>query len=550
MCQAQVTQVDIPYEDIYLQNDGVFKKHEEGDYKIADYMAIKKIYLNIDTSDIVAEIAYYALRRPMLITIPRTDYMNVLKLINYAGKGLDIMKDNVEDIVRHFRNQEEIAPIEHQHSKIGFGYYEDKEVYKLYNSIGIESIYCGQYDLKPKGSKDVYYQMLYDHVIGHAPLELILITALSATIIGYIGEDLSLDTLIMHLKGNSTTGKTTAIRLGISAFGYADTKHNGLVGTYNATANALIKQLTGIRGVPFAFDELSMTQTKDLTNLIYTIANGTDKARLSPSAELKERGNWHTAVFSTGEKSLLASAKQNAGVQNRVIELEDIVYTKDADNAIVISNVIQNNYGHLAYDFVEYLLGKGKDYFIKQHQNCYQGMLKIFKQSRIVDSFTERRAKNFAVIFLTGKQLEKVIGKSFDWQGIINILIETEKKALLKRNFDKVAIDYIKQFVNIHISKFIIFGKQEKNSGSYWGKIKKIPGGIELEMLPIKFKEMLKQGGFEDETVVLKELKRNGLLNCEKDRYTRKRRTPTGIITEVYVIKILTSTKGNVKTGK
>lgn len=69
-------------------------------------------------------------------------------------------------------------------------------------------------------------------------------------------------------------------------------------------------------------------------------------------------------------------------------------------------------------------------------------------------------------------------------------------------------------------------------------------------MLPIKFKEMLKQGGFEDESVVLKELKRNGLLNCEKDRYTRKRRTPTGISTEVYVINILTSTKENVEKGK
>ncbi len=538
MTQENIMQVDTPFEDIYLLKDGVYVKSSDGDYKIADYMSIKKLYMNIDTNDIVAEIEYDALRKKRKILIPRTDYMNSLKLINYAGKGLDIMKDSVENIVRHFRNQEEIAPINYQHSKIGFGQYDDKEIYKLYHSLGVESTYCGQYDLEPKGSKEVYFNMLNEQVIGHAPLELILIMALSAVIVGYIGEERSLYTLIAHIKANSTTGKTTAIRLGISAFGYADTKHNGLVGTYNATSNALIKQLTGIRGVPFAFDELSMSQTKDLTNIIYTIANGTDKARLNSNSELKERGNWHTTVFSTGEMSLINSAKQNAGIQIRVIEFDDIVFTRDAKNAEAISNVIQQHYGHLAYDFVEHVFNIGKEKLLKKYDHYYERVVKIFKDNRIVDNYVERRAKSFAVIILTGKQLEKVLGKEFDWQGIMNLIIETEKKSLLKRNFDRVAIDYIKQFVNINYSKFIIQGKQQKSGSSYWGKISKTTEGIEVEMLPLKFKEMIHQGGFEDETIVLKELKKSGLLNCEKDRYTRKRRTLTGITTDVYVIKI------------
>lgn len=538
MKKENTKQANIPYESIYRLDDGIYMKESDDTYKIADYISIKKTNMNIDTNEIVAEIEYDAFRKRRTILIPRTDYMNSQKLIQYAGKGLDIMKDNVDNIVRHFRNEEELAPVNYQHDKIGFGYFEGKEVYKLYHSIGVSSTYCGPYDLKPKGSKEEYLNMLNEQVIGHAPLELILIMALSAVIIGYIGEERSLYTLIVHIKANSSTGKTTAIRLGISAFGYADTKHNGLVGTYNGTSNALIKQLTGIKGVPFAFDELSMSQEKDLTNMIYTIANGTDKARLNSNADLKERENWHTTAFSTGEKSLINSAKKNVGIQIRVIEFEDVVFTKDAENAEAISKVIQQNYGHLAYDFVESIFNIGKEKLLKKYDQFCKYMVEIFKGYDIEDSYTERRAKYFAVILLTGKQLEKVLNTKFHWKEIQKLIVEIERKSLLKRNFHITAIEYIKQFVSINYSKFLIEGKPQKVGSSYWGRISIKNEGVEVEMLPLKFKEMIQQGGFEDETVVLKELKQNGLLNCEKDRYTRKRKTLTGITTEMYVIKL------------
>ena len=62
---------------------------------------------------------------------------------------------------------------------------------------------------------------------------------------------------------------------------------------------------------------------------------------------------------------------------------------------------------------------------------------------------------------------------------------------------------------------------------------------MEVQMLPNKFEMMLKEQGFEDAQVVLKELKQGGYLNCEKDRYTRYRKTEAGFKAEVYVIKIL-----------
>ena len=60
---------------------------------------------------------------------------------------------------------------------------------------------------------------------------------------------------------------------------------------------------------------------------------------------------------------------------------------------------------------------------------------------------------------------------------------------------------------------------------------------MELEMTQSKFELMLKDGGFEDKNVVLRELKSKGILDCDRDRFTRKRMTDAGKI-PVIVIKL------------
>ena len=70
-------------------------------------------------------------------------------------------------------------------------------------------------------------------------------------------------------------------------------------------------------------------------------------------------------------------------------------------------------------------------------------------------------------------------------------------------------------------------------------------GHLEVEVLPNKFKMIVEEGGFEDDKVVLKELKKSGYLECEKDRYTRKRETQAGIKIPLIVVKISTGNKNN-----
>src|SRR5699024_7061508 len=215
------------------------------------------------------------------MVIPRDEYLNNKNLLKYQRFGMDIMNDTSYTIVNHLRNEEEIAPKMFTHTNIGFSTYNENTIYKLNSSIGIDSLYCGNLEIQPKGSRDIWISMFKDEVLGNSYLEFITVCSLSSVLIGYIGEELALDNIIVHIFGNSSTGKSTAIKLAISLFGYPDVKKNGLFSTFNATENALIRKLAGLKGVPFAFDELSMGNLTDTSSLIYKLANGTDKSRLN-----------------------------------------------------------------------------------------------------------------------------------------------------------------------------------------------------------------------------------------------------------------------------
>ena len=246
--------------------------------------------------------------------------------------GIDVIKGNVKHVVECIRECEESITKKYIHSKLGFMDYKGKTIYKLHEAIGLNSTYVGTCEIEPKGSYDKYLEMINNHILGNPELEFALSSGLSSILLGYIGEDLGLESNIIHLVGNSTTGKSTALKLAISSFGYPDIKKNGLYGTYNGTNNALIKKLCGLKGIPYALDEISMSDNNNFTKFIYSLANGADKERLNKDSELMEKESWLTTILSNGEKSITRSSNNNAGLQVRVIEAENFTWTKSPEH--------------------------------------------------------------------------------------------------------------------------------------------------------------------------------------------------------------------------
>ena len=522
--------------EFITEKDGVYLKQNDEKQKISKYIDIKEIQHNIDELTFKAILEYQSISGVSNHSMNRQDYLNRNNLITFQNIGIDVTHENVKYLVEYLRQKEDSAIVKNTHSKLGFCKHNNIEIYKLYKAIGIESEYVGNYDIEPKGSKEEYINMLQNEVIGRCELEFAVISGLSAILLAYIGEELGLDTLIIHLLGNSTTGKSTALKLAISCFGYPDVKRNGLYSTYNGTNNALLKKLTGLKGVPHALDEISMSNTTNFTNFVYAVANGADKDRLNKDSQLKEKETWLTTILSNGEKSLLGSSNKNAGVQVRVIEAGNFVWTKNAENSENINESILKNYGHIGIDFAEYVMNVEKHKLIKEFSDVRNELQQVLEEKSLVDNMTSRRCNKYAILLHTAYLFQDMQKFELDIEGIINMIVEIEEESIKNRNFNESVIDYIKQYVSKYRNKF-----QESSNNSSKDTIGKIIDKkeyIEIQMDKISFEEMINQGGYEDKNVVLKELKKSGFLNCEQDRFTRCRKNAFGYKEEVYVIQI------------
>lgn len=557
------------FDDIYPLEDGNYYDHpDHGSIKFSQPICVLEKTRDLDTDEMSLKLQFDSFGKNKYIIAKRDECLDINYLMSIQKMGLDIHPFNKNLVLKHILNEERLAETINSHSKIGFGEYEGDTIYKLHGCTGIDSIYTGKFDVEPKGSKEEWLQMFEEEVQGNSCLELTTSMSLSSIVIGFIGEKYSLETLIVHIYGNSSTGKTTALRLGISMFGSPKISNNSLFSTYNMTENAMSNRLGGTKGLTFAFDEISTSNINNFTKTIYTLASGIDKARLNKNSELREQGTWLGTIFSNGEKSLLNSANKNAGLQIRVVELEQDSWTSNSENAERINEVISNNYGHIAIEFAELLIKLGKEYVCEIYESDIQKLKKVMEKQNVVDEFSNRRANKLATILTTSRLFQKYLDEKteanikLNINGMIKILIESERESIKSRNLDKSAYEHIRQYVINNKHKFETnFSDNRKkhytNSSEYseqprWeiiGKLTKKKDYIELEMTPNKFEVMLKEGGFEDKKVVLKELKKKGILDCDKDRYTRKRLGFGSISTSMIVVKLARSTK-NVKTGK
>jgi len=520
-------------------DQGIYKYCKGGNQqRIANPMYIRNYYYNIDTKLYKAELSFSAFGETRSILVDRTAYLQRNNLLNLQGIGLDVTHSNVAMLVDYFREEEDrkSTNIENIHSTLGFGIYNNKRIYKLYQAIGIQSKYDGLYDLKPKGSYEAYRKMIKEEVLGNHALEFILSASMSAVLIGYLGETLDLETMILHLVGNSTTGKSSAMKLAISGYSNPSSHDNSLFNNYNGTSNALLKRLSGLSGVPFALDELSISDSINHTAFIYSLATGLDKDRLTKDSTLMAKSSWRTLVFSNGEKSLVSSASNAAGVKTRVIEVLNETWTTSSENAESIQETILQNYGHLGPMFAQHVMNYDEQSLHIRYNSVRNSLLETMNNNLISDTLTPRRCNKYAIILLGAELLQEVLNMEFQTEKITELLIKIERESIKLRNFKESVLSFIKDFVSIHFNQF----NNTNNFNGSLGKIIRKNDCTEIQMNRTAFQNMLKEGNYEDINIVLKELKRGGHISSEKDRYTRSRKNDFGILEDVYVVVLKT----------
>jgi len=202
---------------------------------------------------------------------------------------------------------------------------------------------------------------------GNSRLMLAICGALAAPLAHLAGQESG----GFNFVGQSSTGKTTALVVGGSAWGKG-TSSGGYVQNWRATANGLEGMAELHNDALLCLDEIGQASGRTISEAAYLLANGMGKARAMNDGSAKAVKSWRCLVLSTGEKGLAdkiaeEGGKVQAGQAVRLIDvpadagkglgLFENLHSHESPSAFAdcIKKAAAQNYGHAARAFITHL---------------------------------------------------------------------------------------------------------------------------------------------------------------------------------------------------
>lgn len=189
---------------------------------------------------------------------------------------------------------------------------------------------------------------------GMEPLAFALLCGFAAPLMKFTG----FDGAMISMVGSSGIGKTLLLRYIQSIYG----SHSELMMLREDTKNALISRLGVYGNLPLTVDEVTNIDGQELSDLVYRVTQGRDKARLTKnSEERKVLNHWNTiAIVSTNASLIdkLSETKHDSTPElNRVFEYP--VAAVPGFEGEVTSDLywaITKNYGWAGERFINHLV--------------------------------------------------------------------------------------------------------------------------------------------------------------------------------------------------
>lgn len=175
----------------------------------------------------------------------------------------------------------------------------------------------------------------------------------------------------IHLIGNSSTGKSTAIDAACSVWGGDTYKRS-----WRATSNGLEGAAAMFNDGLLALDEISECDPKEVGAIVYALGNGQGKQRAGRTGNARRVTKWRTFILSSGERSvestmLDAGFRINAGQSVRLLDIpvtrtyglyDDL---KGHTNGALLSDAIKlattKHYGLAGREFIKHLASDARD---------------------------------------------------------------------------------------------------------------------------------------------------------------------------------------------
>jgi uncharacterized protein (DUF927 family) len=160
------------------------------------------------------------------------------------------------------------------------------------------------------------------YAVGNSRLALALSASFAAALVG----PCEAESGGIHLRGASSSGKSTALTVAGSAWGGGEL--GGYVRSWRATANGLEAVALGHCDALLCLDELAQVAARDAGEVAYMLANGTGKSRSARDGSARRAARWRVLFLSSGEIGLSNKVAEDgrkrrlaAGQQVRVVDI-------------------------------------------------------------------------------------------------------------------------------------------------------------------------------------------------------------------------------------
>lgn len=359
-----------------------------------------------------------------------------------------------------------------------------------------------------------------------------------------------LEPIGVHVFGESSKGKTLALKMANSVFGEGLTVEE--LRSWNSTANALEATAEARNDLLLSLDEVKQANPKEVQQAVYRLMNGRGKERLNSDSTSKPARNWYTLVLSNGEHSLgnmalIGGERADAGASVRILDvplpeqgmLEKIEGFENVQEvAGAVLDIIRSNRGVVGHEWVEHLtngpkeiagrIAKHADQLLIEHAQGDSQVKRVLHRVLFVGAVGEYAIERGLLPWSKESAVDAALA-------VFNAWIANRGGTKNKEGED--AIDRLKGFLNEHKARFTTSefeqaprdraGHIDETGGDYW-------------IFPSVMKEQVFKGM--DSVVAIRNLVDAGWVIRPRSgaNLTWKKRLPDmmGETTRVYVVRL------------
>ena len=340
------------------------------------------IYENLEDHSEMVALAQYKAGKWSTITVPRSVLANKNKIINLAGLGIEVTTTTAAAMVNYLariinlnvdNGRDPEHTLERKASISHFGWAAGNEFVPYSDKIHLD---IGEQErqlvgaVQPKGELKTWLSIVAPHLPTLA-IRLAIAASLASPIVGYLKEL----PFVFHLWGPTGVGKSVALKVAASVWGFPD-EGGGLVNSMNNTINHFMGKAAILHSIPFLGDELQTIKSRykweNYDTLIYCLTEGISRGRMKADGSMEPQHHWRNVFLFTGEETVTQSSS-GGGAENRAVEMEIPSPIMDSLRVGPLLDKINTCYGVLSPVFVQQLKGRKEE--LKTHIGAYHAAL-------------------------------------------------------------------------------------------------------------------------------------------------------------------------------